>query len=174
MGLTWWVGKEKGCLGGEAEVGGIWVAALGAVPEPADRHMILGRPSPACSSSCHSALRDALRLPVWKAQLRPPPPHWAGHSSHQPSSSQRPVTRPDTHHNAQGLERHQVPSRHAQDSRRSLIFPPWCPASSCQLLPAACPQTHEPPDRTDTQQPRDPVFHCRCLQVRCEGRGVVG
>ena len=148
--MTWWVGKEKGSLGGEAEVGGIWVAALGAVPEPADRHMILGRPSPASSSSCHSALRDALCLSVWKAQLRPPLPHWAGHSSHQPSSSQRPVTQPDTHHNAQGLERHQVPSRHAQDSRRSLFIPPWCPPSSRQL-PAPKPMS-PPREQTPSSQ----------------------
>lgn len=44
--------------------------------------VMLGRLSPACLSSCHSAFRDALYLLVPKARSVRPLPHWGGCRSH--------------------------------------------------------------------------------------------
>lgn len=170
---------QRGCAGltgewGEkgSRVGGEWavsVAVRGAVPEPlAD--MILCRPSPACSSSCHSALRDAPCSLVRKARRRRASAALGRLSQPSASSFQRPATRPHTHQHSWELERHHIPLSipriHAGGQR---LFAPSCRSPSSHQLPTA---------PTSLWQNREPVaqqpgicFHCCCLQVRCEGGG---
>lgn len=143
------VGSRRVLVGGEWAVS---AAVRGAVPEPsADR--ILCRPSPACSSSCHSALGDALCLLVRKAPLR------------RASASLGRLSQPSGLH-SRGLPGGPTPTSIPGNMRGTTFFSasPGCTQepSACLLLPVAPPApTSCPPhplasDRTGspaTQQP---------------------
>ena len=145
-------------------LGGSRGCSLGA----ADWHTIPGRPSPACSSSCHSALRDALCLSVQKAQLRP-----ASASLGRPSQPSA-VIIPEACHTAQqppqfpGTWKAPGPFRASTASMEAPLLSSPLPSVSAHQLPAPNPLA---PDRTDNPAAQGLCFPLSLPPSQVRGSG---